>query len=126
MHFQCPIRSWLQNLAFKMEIFAFVVNPVFFVIEKRHCVVLRPVTTSILSWMVGFLFVFRAQGEDGVGGGAGKDFGVDVQSGDDGGVVRLGREQQTRQAGNAADENPRRKVGVIAFRHGGVKRAGKP
>jgi hypothetical protein len=160
--------------------------------------------------MVGFLFVFRAQGEDGVGGGAGKDFGVDVQSGGAGvvvrfdneadagrpapvgavgrihpmeadlldlvgsdvsrsrektaighfrgrefdaegsqprqgkgceaecadkkhqrggvrmaGVVYLGREQQTRQAGNAADENPRREVGVIAFGHGGVKRAGK-
>lgn len=41
------------------------------------------------------------------------------------GVVHLGREQQTRQAGNAADENPRRKVGVIAFSHGSVKRAGK-
>ena len=159
---------------------------------------------------MGFLFVFRAQGADGVGGGAGKDFGVDVQSGgasvvvrfdneadagrpapvgavgrihpmesdlldlvgsdvlrsrektaidhfrgcefdaessqprqgkgceaecDDqkhqrgggrmAGVVHLGREQQTRQAGNAADENPRRKVGVIAFGHGSVKLPGE-
>lgn len=39
--------------------------------------------------MVGFLFVFRVQGQDGIDGGAGKDYGVDVESGGTGSRIYL-------------------------------------